>query len=349
MKKATALFVMLCLCMAMAGCGQSKSTAVSNVNSTETQSADSGAAGSGDMDEIQNAESRGSKDGMQGGNGGGMSTENDADIQAVIDANAGKFQQYTFEDAGTGISLEYSLYIPANASSSTSYPLLVYIPDSTASGKSAQEIVEQYYGADVWVTDEDQAKHPSYVLVPAFTETVVDDNWNVSEQVDAAVNLIAELQTTYSIDAARIYTTGQSMGCMTSFYLNSVYPNLFAASMYVSGQWDISVLQGIETQKFFYIAAGGDPRASSGQDEVMTMFDADGVAYSYGTWNAQNAVQEQTNAVAQLLGKGLNANIIRFEAGSVFAEGQSGMEHMASFNYGYKLTAVRDWLFEQTK
>ena len=26
-----------------------------------------------------------------------------------------------------------------------------------------------------------------------------------------------------------------------------------------------------------------------------------------------------------------------------------GMEHMASFDYGYKLAAVRDWLFRQCK
>ena len=30
-------------------------------------------------------------------------------------------------------------------------------------------------------------------------------------------------------DKNRVYTTGQSMGCMTSMYLNLKYPNLFAA------------------------------------------------------------------------------------------------------------------------
>ena len=41
--------------------------------------------------------------------------------------------------------------------------------------------------------------------------------------------------------------------------------------------------------------------------------------------------------------------MIRFETGTVFKAGQTGMEHMASFNYAYKLTSVRDWLFEQSK
>lgn len=132
---------------------------------------------------------RGGNGGGRGGNRGGMMMENDAEIQAVLDENADKFEQFTFEDAKTGIALEYSLYVPAD-----------------------------YDGSAVWVTDEDQKKHPSFVMAPAFTETVVDDNWNVSEQIEAAVHLISKLQADYGIDSNRIYATGQSMGCMTSLH-----------------------------------------------------------------------------------------------------------------------------------
>lgn len=290
----------------------------------------------------------GGPNGGRGGMGGGM-VENDADIQAVLDENASKFEQYTYTDDETGLSFEYSLYVPEGYDESQSYPLVMFIPDSTGAGKSAQDIVSQYYGATVWVTDEEQAKHPSFVLVPAFTGTVTNDNWEADPQIDAAAQLIGQLEEEYSIDENRLYTTGQSMGCMSSLYLNSQYPDLFAASLYVSGQWDISVLQGMESQKFFYVTAGGDEKASGGQDEVMAMFDADGVAYSYGSWSAQDSAETQDEAVAALISQGLDANMIRFETGSVFREGQTGMEHMASFNYAYRLTAVRDWLFEQSK
>ena len=292
---------------------------------------------------------RGGGMGGPGGRMGGGMMQNDEEIQAVLDQNASKFQQFTFTDEETGISFEYSLYVPENYDASQSYPLVMFIPDSTGAGKSAVEIVQQYYGATVWVTDEEQAKHASFVLVPAFTGTVTTDNWEADPQIDATVKLIGQLAGEYSIDENRLYTTGQSMGCMSSLYLNSKYPDLFAASLYVSGQWDISVLSGMESQKFFYVTAGGDEKASGGQDEVMAMFDADGVAYSYGTWNAQNSAEEQDAAVEALLSEGLDANMIRFETGTVFKEGESGMEHMASFNYAYKLMAVRDWLFEQSK
>lgn len=282
-----------------------------------------------------------------GGNGGGM-VENSADIQAVIDANSSKFEQLTFEDKDNGITLEYSLFKPQSYDANTKYPLIMYIPDATGAGKSAKEIVEQYYGANVWVSDEDQAKHASFVLVPAFSETVTDDDWNTSEQIETAVKLIKSLTEEYSIDTDRLYTTGQSMGCMTSLYLNSKYPDMFAASMFVSGQWDISVLKPLENAKFFYITAGGDAKASGGQSEVMSMFDADGVKYTYGEWDAQLGDTEQTANVEKLLAEGFDANMVRFETGTVL-NGRQGMEHMASFNYGYKLTAVRDWLFEQSK
>ena len=224
----------------------------------------------------------------------------------------------------------------------------MFIPDSSGSGKSAAEIVEQYYGAAVWASDEEQEKHASFVLVPAFSGTVVDDNWNTSDQINTAVKLISSLLEEYSIDRSRLYTTGQSMGCMTSLYLNSIYPDLFAASLYVSGQWDISVLDVLEEQTFFYITAGGDEKASGGQDEVMAMFDADQISYSFETWNAQDDLDVQNENVESMIAEGNTANMIRFETGSVL-NGGSGMEHMASFNYAYKLSAVRDWLFEQSK
>lgn len=289
----------------------------------------------------------GNPGGGRGGRGGSMSMSNDPVFQTVIDENSAKFEQRTFTDPETGLELEYSLFVPANYDGTQAYPLIMYIPDSTGSGKTALQLVQQYYGANVWVTDEDQAKHPCFVVVPAFSDTVVDDNWNVSDQVDTAVRLLTALQIEYRID--RMYTTGQSMGCMTSLYLNSVYPDLFAASLFVSGQWDISVLKTLEGKNFFYITAGGDAKASGGQDEVMAMLDADRVPYSYATWNAQDEVEAQNAAVLALLENGNSINMIRFETGTVFRDGQSGMEHMASFNYAYQLTAVRDWLFEQGK
>ena len=289
--------------------------------------------------------------GGPGGNGGrmgGMQMENDPEVQEVLDTAGSKFTQASFTDPDTGTALEYSLYIPSDYDDTEKYPLIMFIPDSSGSGKSAAELVEQYYGAAVWATDEEQKKHPSFVLVPAFSETVVDDSWNTSDQIETAVKLIKSIEEKYHIDTDRVYTTGQSMGCMTSLYLNSRYPDLFAASLYVSGQWDISVLENMEEQTFFYITSAGDEKASGGQSEVMDMFDADGAAYTYGEWNCKD--EDQNEKAEELISEGLPANMIRFEAEFTDDSGnQQSLTHMLSFNYAYKIEAVRDWLFNQTK
>ena len=294
--------------------------------------------------------SRGEHGGGPGGQGGsgGMSMENDEEVQAALEEASDIFMQDVYVDEETGIELAYSLYIPEGYQEGESYPLIMFIPDSTGSGLSPEEIVSRYYGAAVWATEEEQEKHPSFVFVPAFSETVVDDNWNTSDQIETAVKAIQYLTETYSIDTDRLYTTGQSMGCMTSLYLNSRYPDLFAASLFVSGQWDINVLQGLTEETFFYITSAGDSKASAGQAEVMALFDEDQTAYSFGTWNCKD--EDQNEKAEALIAEGLPANMILFEAEYTDDEGsQQTLTHMSSFNYAYKIEAVRDWLFAQTR
>ena len=294
--------------------------------------------------------SEGESEGAGRGRGGqgSIQAENDAEIQAVLDEAAEKFIQETFTDPDTGFEMEYSLHIPSDYSEDQSYPMIMFIPDSTGSGKSAAEIVSQYYGAAVWATDEDQARHVSFVFVPAFTGTVVDDNWNTSYQIETAVKAINYLTEVYSIDTDRLYTTGQSMGCMTSLYLNSIYPDLFAASLFVSGQWDINVLQGLEEKTFFYITSAGDSKASAGQAEIMAMFDTDGAAYSFGSWNCKD--DGQNEKAQELIDEGYPANMVLFDAEYTDESGNTQtLGHMQSFNYAYKISTVRDWLFEQSK
>ena len=294
----------------------------------------------------------GGQGGMRGGPGGMADKSGDAELQAMIAEVAPKFQLMTYEDAETGTSLQYQLYIPENYDAGQSYPLLQFIPDSSVVGKGTDAVLTQGWGGLVWATDAEQAKHPCFIVVPVFTETIVDDSHNHSAQIDVAMRMLTSLTKTYAIDTNRIYTTGQSMGGMTSFYESTAYPDFFAAYLFVGSQWDVSQLSGLEQKPFFYIVAAGDPKASAGQAELLAAFDADGAAYSHAGWSAQDDAAAQNAAVASLLAEGCNANFVTFTQGSTTANGQSGGpagEHMTSFDYAYKLEAVRDWLFRQAK
>ena len=54
-----------------------------------------------------------------------------------------------------------------------------------------------------------------------------------------------------------------------------------------------------------------------------------------------------------MLSEGNSANFITFTLGTTLAEGQTSGggagEHMTSFDYAYKIEAIRDWLFAQEK
>ena len=295
----------------------------------------------------------GGQGGMRGGNGGGTDKSSDTGLQTMIAEVAPKFQLLSYEDTETGTSLQYQLYIPENYDASQSYPMIQFIPDASAVGRGTDYVLTQGWGGLIWATEEEQAKHPAFVVVPVFTETVVDDNFNHSSQIDVAMRLLQSLTETYAIDTNRIYTTGQSMGGMTSFYLSTAYPDFFAAYLFVGSQWDTEVLTGLEQEDFFYVVSAGDPKASAGQAELLALFDADGAACSRSEWSAQDDAETQNSAVAAMLAEGNSANFVTFTLGTTIAEGQSAGggagEHMTSFDYAYKLEAVRDWLFEQSR
>ena len=288
--------------------------------------------------------------GRQGGAGGmAASTQPDEALQAILDEVQEKYQLLSYTDPDSGITLQYQLFVPEGAEQGGSYPLIMFIPDSRAPGREASYVLTIGWGGVVWATAEEQAKHPCFVMVPVFTETVVDDSFNTSPQIDVAVKIIRYLMDTQPIDPARIYTTGQSMGGMTSFHLNVAYPDLFAASLFVGSQWDNSLLSVLEDDSFFYIVSAGDDKASTGQSGLKAVFDADGVAYASAEWSARDDAETQNDAVRDLIAQGLRANFITFTKGTTLEDGAGGSEHLTSFDYAYRLEAVRDWLFEQSR
>ena len=141
----------------------------------------------------------------------------------------------------------------------------------------------------------------------------------------------------YNVDTNRLYTTGQSMGGMMSFYFNITHPDLFAASLFVSSQWDTSKMQDFGNKKFFYIVAGGDKKAYGGMQDLAKVLKDNDVRVDSASWSAKLPSQEQERLAEELIARGGNINFIKWESGSVLPETGRAMEHMASFDYGYKI------------
>lgn len=284
---------------------------------------------------------------------GGVDKSYDTTLLAMRERIAPLFKVMTYEDKVVGKTMTYNLYIPQNYDPARSYPLVLFMGDASTTGKGAASPLKQGYGGIIWATPESQAKHPCFVLVPAFAgpENVTNDQWQVTDEVDQVRHLLGHIADTYNIDRKRMYTTGQSMGGMISFYLNAHYPDLFAASIYVGSQWDVSVLKPLAAQKFFYIVSAADPKASVGMQQLGELLKTEGVAFGTTTFSALLSEKQKEDRIRWLLKERRAINFVQFAPNTVVPQGvtHKGGEHMYSFDYAYLLEGVRDWLFEQTK
>lgn len=307
-----ALVAALAVC-ALGGCssqGASSSSAASS-SSTETSataSSTSSSAASSTSGAAANASALGA-----------VANTLAQDEQALVDAYASKFQQAEYTDATTGLAVTYNLFLPAGYDQSKTYPMVVFIADSTSVGSDPTVSLTQGLGALVWASDEWQAVNECIVCVPSYPETVLDDHgsYTTTEYVELTKRLIESVSSTYAVDTNRIYGTGQSMGCMTTLVLASEYPDLYAGCMFVDGQWDVSTLKNLEGQTFVYFAAEDDTNAFTGMNEVMGMFDADGASYSYAQWDGTWTPDELSAAATELFAAGEEANFISWKTGTI--------------------------------
>lgn len=247
------------------------------------------------------------------------------DTDALVEAYADVFKQVEYTDDETGLTVTYNIYLPEDYDESEEYPMVVFIADSSCAGDDATASLTQGRGALVWASDEWQAANPSIVLVPSYPETILDDQngYSTTEYVELTKRLIDDVSEEYAVDTDRIYGTGQSMGCMTTLILASEYPDLYAACMFVDGQWDVSTLSSLEDQTFIYFAAEDDQNAYNGMQEVMSMFDEDGVDYTYAQWDGTWTPDELSEATSELLSGGTNAYFVSWASGTIEAEDMS--------------------------
>jgi predicted peptidase len=284
---------------------------------------------------------------------GGADKSYDMELLQLRELISPRFKTLRFEDEVTGKTMLYNLYVPEGYDDNKRYPLVLFMADASTTGKGPEAPLKQGYGGIVWATDESQAKNPCFVLVPVYAgpEYVVNDQWQVSDEVDMTLRLLQSIVSRYNIDKDRLYATGQSMGGMISFYLNANHPDLFAASIFVGSQWDIKVLEPLAKMKFFYIVSGADQKASTGMEELGNMLQRNEVSVGATEFSARLSDSEKEEYILDLLKQGHCINFVQFTPGTVIPAGAKGPggEHMYSFDYAYKLTAVRDWLFQQTR
>ena len=273
-----------------------------------------------------------------------------------MDKARNAFKQFTFNDTvKKDYILNYNLFIPENYTNEKKCPLVIFMHDASLVGSNdTNNTIIKSVGGPIWATDREQKKHQSFVLSPQYSEVIIDDNngkYSKSEYINVTVRLIQYLIEKYPINTDRIYSTGQSMGAMTTLYLLAKYQDLLAAGIVVDGQWRLDELQGLTNATFTYFAAGSDGKAFKGQTEVREYLDSLNLSYGFlNNINAQDNIDTLNNVTQEMYLNNHSYYFIKFKDGSVLPpDSKNAHEHTSSFKYGFRIDKVRDWLFEQNK
>lgn len=265
---------------------------------------------------------------------------------AVINRVADDFIQKTYLDPVTGVSLDYNLYIPGDLQEGSSYPLVLFMADASADGDDVMFTLRQGNGATVWAEPEEQDKHPSFVLAPQFP---VDAPETIN---DTVIRLLEQLLQEYPIDADRIYTTGQSAGCIRSIDMNIRYRDVFAGLFLVAGQADPEEMRVMGGDNIWIIVSEGDKRGYPGMNASVGTWEADGVSVSRAVWDARWTPEEFAAGVAAMRAEGNTIHYSCLALGTSWdgnPDQESPNEHNSSMHVAYNIEGVRDWLFDQVR
>ncbi len=248
--------------------------------------------------------------------------------------------------------LSYNLYIPKDCEPGKTYPLVQFIHDAGPCGKEPKLTLTQGVGAIVWAKPEEQAKRKCFVLAPQFDgPPIVDDDWNVDPRLETEKRLLDWVCEQYPVDRRRLYTTGQSMGCMSSIVLNVRYPDLFAASFLVAGQWDDRQIQGLEKQNLWMLNSMGDAKAFPIMNQMACEMESKGALVARKVIEAGASQEEYFEIAKELTATGANVIYTPYKIETV-ANGWSsrgGEHHMNTWKTAYDIEAIREWLFAQEK
>lgn len=251
--------------------------------------------------------------------------------------------------------LHYNIYKPEGyEDSGETYPLVLFMPDAGSVSADWEKVLSQGNGGIVWAEEEWQADHPCFVVTMIYDDKFINDYWEYYENyVEGTLNLVHSLAKEYPVDTDRIYTTGQSMGCMCSLIMMSKEPDLFAGAYCLAGKWDPESLIGLKDNHILILNSEDDSLETGRlMDETVSLWESAGAAVARGMIEGIAAPEVLEEEMGTLLSETANIYYCKIKSGtgSMDLDGNPlNGSHRMTWRLGYDLPGVKEWLFSQTK
>lgn len=263
------------------------------------------------------------------------------------------FKQFVYKDPKTGTSVKYNLYIPKNYDKNKKYPLVLFMHDKGVLSEDTKTALLQGNGATSFATPEEQARHEAFVLAPQYSRQVVDDNGDITSDLDATVNLIRDyLISKYSINEKKLYATGQSMGGMMAIVMNYKYPELFAASYLVACQWNPKEVSTMAKNNLWITVSTGDAKAYPGMNSITSELIKRGATVAKDNWRADYTDAQFLEGARKVIAQKSNIKYTTLEKGTnpyLPKDANPGLEHSGTWKVAYNIPGIKDWMFLQAK
>ena len=262
---------------------------------------------------------------------------------------AAKFTAASFT-TGDGHQLRYNLYIPEHMVPGQQYPVVLFMHDLGSCSDDITAPLLQGTGATVWAIESYYNRRPCFVVAPQYERKCADDDFTVTWEAEATLELMSFLFDAYPMDRARLYGTGQSMGCMMLCELMLRHPHTFAGLLLVAGQWDPERLAAAHDENLWIIVSSGDAKAFPIMRRAMHCMEEAGAAICFSHINARADAAWLDAAIRSQKQKNANVNLTWFEGRSVVPDEldpHPGAHHVYTWVKAYDIKALREWLFEQ--
>lgn len=233
-----------------------------------------------------------------------------AALAAIFGASLSPAADLDHWNAGNLNGLPYRLLLPDHYTSSSIYPLVVFLHGRGEAGDDNK--LQLKNGVELFDTPDYRQRYPAIVLVPQSPQ---NDSWGgyyagETETQKKLMTLVDEITRLYSVNANRRYLTGLSMGAVGGWDIVARHPGVFAAFMPVAGAAELWIAPRLLTLPIWAFHGAADDLISPQDDRDM---------YAY--------MQR-------------HGGLMRYTE-------YPGVRHEA-WTPAYRDTQVLDWLFEQS-